>query len=229
MDLIEAIVQRRSVRKYKSQEVAWFKIAQIIEAGTFAPSSGNSQDWRFIVVRDKGAIANLATISFGQHWMETAPVLIVVCSDTRNLKRLYDSRGVDFYSVQNCAACVQNMLLVAHSIGLGSCWVGSFDDTKVSESLGLEEFIKPQAILTFGYSDEVPKQPLKTSLETVVYFEGWGKQSGTKIEPTELVKLLKDYGSLNEMRVNKVKGDLKSTLFDLKSKIDELKNKVKKK
>ena len=208
MELFEAIVNRRSVRKYKPKELEWFKIAQIIEAATFAPSSGNVQDWRFIVVRDRGAIENIAKACFGQHWMETAPVLVVVCSDIRNLKRLYDQRGTDFYSIQNCAAAIQNMLLAAESLEIGSCWVGSFDDNSISDSLGLADFIKPQAIITLGYSDEKPKQPLKTALEHVVYFEAWGAQSGTKIEPSELLKLVKDYGTLNEIRFNKMKNNL---------------------
>lgn len=220
MDLFEAIVSRRSVRKYKSKELEWFKIAQIIEAGTFAPSSGNVQDWRFIVVRDRAAIANIAKACFGQHWMETAPALVVVCSDTRNLKRLYDQRGVDFYSIQNCAAAIQNMLLAAESLGLGSCWVGAFDNDAISGNLNLDEFIEPQAILTLGYSDEKPKSPLKTALEHVVYFEAWGAQSGTKIEPSELLKLVKDYGTLNEIRFNKMKNNFsaRKSIFEKKFK-----------
>ncbi|MBN2881479.1 nitroreductase family protein [Candidatus Woesearchaeota archaeon] len=211
MDVVDSIVSRRSVRRYRNQDVEWYKVAEIIDAGRYAPSSGNLQERRFIVVQSAGNRKALASASFDQHWMESAPIHIVVCSDIRNVERLYGARGTRLYAVQNAAASAQNMLLCAHSLGLGSCWVGAFNEDTVSSILGLEEFIRPQVIITVGYSDEKPSEPLRARLESMVYFEGWSRQSGMKIEQTELLKYIRGYGILNEIRLNKAKEDVKKS------------------
>ena len=209
MDVVDSIVSRRSIRRYKNQDVEWYKVAEIIDAGRYAPSSGNLQDRRFIVVKSEGNRKALAAASFDQHWMESSPVHIVVCSDIRSVEKLYGVRGTRLYAVQNAAATVQNMLLCAHSLGLGSCWVGAFNEDSLTEIIGLEEYIRPQAIITIGYADEEPKEPLRTRLEAMVYFEGWSRQSGGKIYPEELLKYIKGYGIINEIRLNKAKSEVK--------------------
>lgn len=217
MDLFQAITTRRSVRKYKPIEVEWSKIADILEAGRHAPSAGNLQDWRFIVVRDRANIVALSAAAYDQHWMETAPVCIVVCSDLRNTEKLYGVRGTRLYTIQNSSAAIENMLLVSHAHGLGSCWVGAFDEEEVSGILHLPPFIRAQAIITLGYPNENPKEPLKSGIETVTYFEGWAAQSAKKIDYSELLKYAHEYGTLNELRLNNLKNKISTFFLNMKN------------
>lgn len=213
MDLFEAITKRRSIRKYQPKDVEWFKIADMIDSARYAPSAGNLQDWRFIVVKERSNIVALASASYEQHWMESAPVCIVVCSDLRNTERLYGVRGTRLYTIQNSSAALENMMLTAYSHGLGTCWVGAFNEDEVSGIFHLPPFIRPQAILTVGYADEKPKEPLRTSVETITYFESWGSLSGRKVVPTEMLKYGHEYGDLNEIRVGKLKDGIRKILL----------------
>jgi len=118
MDTFDAIKKRRSIRKYLDIPVEWYKITKILEAGKQAPSSGNLQTWRFIVVTDKKIRRELAEASLQQYWMESAPVHIIVCSEVGIAKQFYGLRGERFYSIQNSAAAIQNILLAAYSLNL---------------------------------------------------------------------------------------------------------------
>ena len=176
MDTLDAIKKRRSIRKYLDVPVEWYKVTKILEAGKQAPSSGNLQNWRFIIVTDKKMRRKLAEASLQQYWMESAPVHIVVCSQLTIAKQFYGLRGERFYTIQNCAAAIQNMLLAAHSLGLGSCWVGAFDEGKLKTLLDIPEDVRPEAIITIGYPDENPEEPEEYELYDVVFLENYGRR-----------------------------------------------------
>lgn len=173
MDIMECIKVRRSVRKYKDSPVDWDKIVQILDAGKFAPSAGNIQNWKFIVVRKDEVREKLAEAASAQEWMKQAPVHIVVAGEPEKAKRFYGTRGERLYTIQNCSAVVENMLLVATELGLGSCWVGAFDESRVKRALNMVEDAVPQAIITIGYKDEEPEMPPRVELEHTVYLDRW--------------------------------------------------------
>ncbi len=173
MEVQECIKTRRSIRKYKNKPVDWDKVVQILDAGKFAPSAGNIQNWKFVVVRKDEIRKKLAKASFDQDWMEDAPVHIVVVGEPEKARRFYGSRGESIYTIQNCAVVVSNMMLVAHELGLGSCWVGAFDENKVKRALFIEDNAVPQAIITIGYAAEVPDMPPRVELEHTVYLDKW--------------------------------------------------------
>ncbi len=176
METFECISTRRSIRRYLDIPVEWDKIGTILEAGRLAPSSGNIQDWNFIVVQDEDKRKAIAEASLRQHWMSKAPVYIVVCSDLKKSERVYGVRGNRLYSIQNSAAAIENMLLTAHSVGLGACWIGAFDENVVSRVLNIPDYARPQAIITIGYSDEKPKTPQRFPLTTVAFLEKYGNR-----------------------------------------------------
>lgn len=135
MDIFECIEKRRSVRNFNpNRHVEWDKVGQIIEAGIMAPSSGNLQNWKFVVVEDKNHKHQVANACLQQFWIEKAQYIIIVVGLEDRAKRFYGIRGERFYSIQNCAACIQNMLLAAHSLGLGACWVGAFDEVAIRKN-----------------------------------------------------------------------------------------------
>lgn len=173
MDVIEAIKTRRSVRKYLEVPVEWDKIGTIIEAGKAAPSSGNIQNWKFVVVTDKAKRAAIASACLQQYWMSNAPIHIVVVAEPEPAMQHYGVRGDRLYTIQNCAAVIQNMLLAAHSVGLASCWVGAFDEDMLKRAIGCTERVRPQAVLPIGYANEKPPEPSEYTIENVTYLEKW--------------------------------------------------------
>jgi len=175
MDVLECIRTRRSIRKYLEKPVAWDDVCKILEAGRFAPSAGNLQNWKFVVVLEFERRRKLAEASLQQYWMESAPVHIVICSEPHKAEKYYGIRGERLYSIQNCAAAATNMLLAAHAIGLAGCWVGAFDEDMVARTIGLveSEGARPQIILTIGYSDEKVPAPARHPLEAIMFFNYW--------------------------------------------------------
>lgn len=173
MELDKCIKTRRTIREYQDKEVPWDLVAKVIDAGRLAPSSGNLQNWKFVVVLDDGKKEKLAEACLQQTWMIKAPVHIVVVAEPESAERYYGARGERLYTVQNCAAAVENMLLMAHNLGLGACWVGAFDERMVGKVVGLPDNVRAQAIITMGFPGEKIKKPAKYPLENVTYFNGW--------------------------------------------------------
>ena len=223
MEVFECISTRRSIRKYLDIPVEWDKIGTILEAGRLAPSSGNIQDWNFVVVQDEEKRKAIAEASLRQHWMSKAPVHIIVCADLKKSERFYGVRGNRLYSIQNNAAAIENMLLTAHSLGLGACWVGAFDENVVSRVLSIPDHARPQAIITIGYSDEKPKEPDKYPLTTVVFLEKYGNRI------KDMASVMHDYSLVMERNLKKGKAIFEKTGSSLTEKRKGLAEKIKEK
>ena len=176
MDVFEAIITRRSIRKYQQKPVEWDKIVTILEAGKFAPTAGNIQNFKFVATKDEDTRKQHAEACLQQTWMTEAPVHITIFSEPERLKRFYGIRGERLYDIQGCAAAIQNMLLTAHSLGLGSCWVGAFDENKMRYIHNLPESISVHGIVTIGYPAEQPTVPAKFRIEHIVFIEKWGQR-----------------------------------------------------
>ena len=155
MKLSDAIVGRRSIRKFHpDQPVDDETVDQILNAAIMAPSAGNAQSWHFVVVRDAAIKHRLATEAGHQHFIDQVPVAIVVCADLDRASKTYGDRGRYTYAMHETGAAIQNMLLTIHSLGLGGCWVGAFDEAMAAEILGLPETFRPVAIIPIGHSAE---------------------------------------------------------------------------
>jgi nitroreductase len=172
MEFFEAIKGRRSIRKFKDQPVEKELIGQLLDSAQMAPSAGNLQARDFIVISDKITKQKLAKAAMGQSFIEQAPFAIVVIANIERSSRIYRSRG-ELYAIQDASAGIENLLLAAHSMGLGACWVGAFDETKVSVLLGIPNKAKPVAIIPVGYPDEKPSAPPRMVQERLVHREKW--------------------------------------------------------
>lgn len=163
--------KRFSCRRFTAASVEEDKLAFIIEAGRWAPSAGNLQPWRFVIVRDLAARKALAGAAFRQGFLASeAPVVIVVCAVPAESARVYGERGATLYCIQDTAAAAQSMLLAATEVGLGSCWVGSFDEGAVASALGLAEGIRPVAMIAIGHPAEAaPERTRRAARETVLF------------------------------------------------------------
>jgi len=158
MHIPDAIRERRSVRAFTDREITDEKAELLVEAACLAPSAGNLQPWEFVAVRDPGVKRKLVDAAHGQSFIFTAPVVFVVCAIPRRSASGYGRRGRELYCLQDTAAAVQNLLLTARANGLGSCWVGAFDERRAGEALGLPKGVRPVAIVPVGYPAERPSR-----------------------------------------------------------------------
>lgn len=167
MEFAEVAAARRSVRHFNTKRtVADEDLRALIAAATSAPSAGNIQPWRFVVLRSNAARERLGA-AIGQRWATAAPVVIVACIDPRPCAARYGDRGEHLYAIQDSAAAVQTLLLAAVDRGLASCWVGAFDENAVRDAIGVPRPITPIAVLPLGYSAEAAAKPLRRPIEEV--------------------------------------------------------------
>jgi nitroreductase len=166
MDVFMAIEKRRSIRTYKDTEIEPEKIKKILESARIAPSAANRQEWKFIVVKDSDTRKKLEKAAMGQKFVTEAPVTIVACSTES--ERVMPC-GQYAYTV-DLSIAVSFMILEATELGLGTCWLGAFQENEVKEVLNIPEEIRVVAMFTLGYADEDPSpRPRKTVDEIISY------------------------------------------------------------
>jgi nitroreductase len=173
MELREAVLNRRSIRKYKEKKVEDEKIRSLLLAAMYAPSARNYQPWHFIVINDREILDRVPTVHPYAEMIYGATLAILVCGD-RKLEPM------DEYLAINCAAATQNMLLAAHDLGLGAVWLGVYPRKErmkgLSELAGLPEHVIPVSLVVAGYPDETKERP-KRFKEERIYYNRWNKTS----------------------------------------------------
>lgn len=175
-EIVSSVIKkRRSVRKYLKREVSDELLEKIIEAARYAPSTGNYQPWEFIIVKSEETKKDLAEASYNQKWMLEAPVFIIVCINMRLAGAVYGERGLKLYGIQSVAAATENMLLMAESLNLATCWVGAFSELMISRILEFPDYIRPCAIITLGYPAEEPQIPHRQSIGEFIHIEKFGE------------------------------------------------------
>jgi len=168
MDILEVIKTRRSIRKYKPDSISEQEINRILEAGRWAPSADNSQPWKFVVLRDPERRKRLAdTLTWGKFLSKAALGIAV----TVNPK-------ASECPVQDGAAATQNMLLEAHSLGLGACWIGTYDsedEASAKKALNIPEDERLLSITAIGRPAETPQKARK-ELSELTFIDEYGKR-----------------------------------------------------
>ena len=197
-DILDVITSRRSIKRFLPKFMDWEKLSRILDAARHAPSSGNLQNWKFILIMDPEKKQKIAEAAYEQYDMALAAALIVVCGESEKAERYYGEQG-STYTIENCAAAVQNMLLEAQSLGLGSLWVGAFSGDDVRTGCGIPEGVQPRAIVAIGYAAEVPEKPPKYPLENLLYFGSWRNKL------KDPAKYMVDIASILERRAQNVK------------------------
>jgi nitroreductase len=168
MDLLEAIAKRRSIRTYKKESLPEGTVEKLIDAARLAPSAGNVQPWVFVVATTQETKTALAKASFGQKSLEQASVVIAVCVDERRAEESYGSRGKSLYCYQDTAAAIQNILLAACAMGLGTCWIGAFREEEIRRVINAPEEMRPIALIPVGYPNECPPARSRRPLSEVM-------------------------------------------------------------
>jgi len=178
MDVSKAIKDRRSIKNYIDKDVPLKLILECIDSAHYAPSSGNLQNWRFIIVKKKETKQKIAESCLEQLWMCEAPVFIVICSDRICMESYYEQHKNTF-SIQNCAIAAQNLMLKAYSLGLGTCFVAGFSKMVVKRILEIDEGIEPEIIISIGYPAEKPISK-RHHIDTNTFFETYGNKKADK-------------------------------------------------
>lgn len=171
LDFFETIKLRRSTRAFTNEEVSDREVETLIETARWAPSAGNIQPWHFIIVRKAETKSKLAEAALDQHFIQEAPVVIVVCADENESGLGYGSRGVNLYCIQDTAAAIENILLAACALGLGACWVGAFREYEVRDALNVPGGVRPVAVIPVGSPAERPRPRYKRPLGEIIHLE----------------------------------------------------------
>ncbi len=173
MEFKKTVKKRRSVRSYTDGEIPKEDIKEIIRIGHMAPSAGNRQARDFIIVEDEKEKEKLVENAYGQSFIGDAPWVVVICANQKRSAERYDDRGRELYSIQDATAAIENMLLAVVDMGYSSCWIGAFDEAKVSEQLYIPEGVRPVALLPIAYPASEPKKPEKMNAEELTHHGSW--------------------------------------------------------
>lgn len=169
MDALTALMSRRSIRTYTGEPVADEQVETILRAAMAAPSAGNQQSWRFVVVTDDAVKTELAQATPYARSVGLSAVTLVVCGDTRAEKR-------PGYWVQDCSAAIENALLAVHALGLGAVWIGVHPVEErveaVARIIGTPEGVRPMSMLAIGHPAET-KEPSERFEPAYVHRDRW--------------------------------------------------------
>lgn len=157
MDVWEAIKGRRSVRRFADRPVERERLERLVEAAIWAPSAGNAQTWRFVIVADKESALRIKTVSPGL--LGDPAALVAICQDLAEARRRSGTLGETFLAPVDAAMAAQNLLLAAHAEGLGACVIASFHRRAVARLLALESEVEPILLVSVGWPAEAPPPP----------------------------------------------------------------------
>ena len=171
MTVRQAIRARRSVRAYQDKPIEQEKLDRILEAARLAPSASNRQEWRFVVVRDPDKRARLVEAASGQAFVGQAPVVIVACAkhDGRMMRC-----GQACYPI-DVAIALEHIALQAVEEGLGTCWIGAFDEAAAKEICGIPETddVRVIELMPLGYPADSAREKSRLAMDEIVMFEEW--------------------------------------------------------
>ena len=170
MDVYEAIRTRKSVRSFLDRPVDDALLERLFSAVRLAPSARNVQEWRFVAIRDPALRQRLARDAAQQPFIGTAPVLLACCAET-------DGRimrcGQAAYPI-DVAIAMDHLTLAAAAEGLGTCWIGSFDETLVMELLHIPRTVRVVQLMPLGWpADPVPVEKRRLPLDAILRRERW--------------------------------------------------------
>lgn len=168
MDILEVIKTRRSIRQYTGDPISEEDISKILEAGRWAPSASNTQPWKFIVLRSQEARKKLAdTLTWGRFLSQAALGIAVIINPTASS-----------HPVEDGAAATQNILLEAHSLGLGACWIGTYGsayEPNAKKVLNIPQDERLLSVIVIGHPAETPQKTRK-ELSELTFTDEYGRR-----------------------------------------------------
>lgn len=167
MDVMTAIKNRRSVRRFLDKEIPKDAVDALKDALIWAPSAGNLQSRRFYFIFNNKVKQGIADEALHQTFIAQAPLVVIACADLL-IVRSYSKRGEELYAIQDAACSIENMMLAAHSLGLGSVWVGAFHEDGIARILDMPSNLRPVAIVPVGYPAHTPLPPRRLDRDEAI-------------------------------------------------------------
>ncbi len=167
--IMDVIKSRRSIRKMKKTPISEETLNTLLEAARLAPSWANLQCWHFIVIKDEEKKHQLAEAGGPREAMINAPVILVACAYPKES----GNRDNQQYYMLDIGIAVEHIVLEAEAQGLGTCWVGWFDEAGVRDILKIPDQVRVVALMPIGYPDESPEARSRKSLQEIVYWNSW--------------------------------------------------------
>jgi nitroreductase len=169
-DTLSRIMQRRrSVRRYSREIISKELLDELLKAAQLAPSAGNLQ------ARDPNTKHELAQAAYGQFFVAMAPVVLVGCANMARSRIAYGQRA-ELYAVQDVTIAASYIQLAAEALGVATCWIGAFDEKRVSSSLKIPLDIRPVLMFPIGYAGEVPEPRPRMALSRFTHQEFWSSE-----------------------------------------------------
>lgn len=173
MKFDELMIKRRSVRVFTDEALTDSVIAKLLEAAVAAPNACNYQSYHIYVVRGRELIKGFVPVVYRGEWFRSAAAVFVVCTDAAKLGERFGSRGTELFAVQDTACAVDHLMLMAAELGLGSCFVGAFDESECRKYLSIPESRRPVALVPVGHAAaDVPKRARKPIGEVTTFVVG---------------------------------------------------------
>ena len=172
MDIKDIIVNRHSIRSYSDKKISSDVLFEILTFANLAPSAGNMQARDFIIIDDVTIKQKLSIAALHQDFIVEAPIVIVVCANVNRISS-YGYQGSELYCIQDSAAAIEHILLLAVEYGLGACWVGAFNESAVSSILKLPSHVRPTALLPIGYPKEKPIPTSRIDTKKLIHYNVW--------------------------------------------------------
>jgi len=169
---MKAIKERRSVRRFAAGEISEAVLRQLVEAASYAPSAHNGQPWEFCITRDPVKKESLAAGRRYATFLPEASAVIAVCAKLGRAKKAALANALPYFEFQDTAAAIQNLLLAAYALGLGTCWVGDFDESTVQEVFQIPAEYVPVAVIAVGYpAAATVRAPTRRSVSEIMHLE----------------------------------------------------------
>ena len=182
--LLEIFNMRASIRSFTGEQVSDEAIDKIISCAIKAPSSGNMQPWEFVVIKSKAKKSEIVKTTFTgyfasgsnhQSWLLDAGFLMVVGANTKRTKARYGDLG-EYWPIIDTAAAIENSLLAASALGLGSCWIGGYDEEKIKDIVKFPSYIKPIGVIAIGHTTASAERQNRLPIELVKHDECYGEK-----------------------------------------------------
>lgn len=201
MDIQDAIDSRRSIRKFFPRPIEMEKIGELIADAAKAPSVGDLQPWKFIVVTKAKQLQGIADSCPYERWLYQAPLVIIICSQYEKAEQFYPGKGT-LWASQSCAAAAENLLLKAVDLDLAGCWVSAFENEKIKDVLHIPSEVEPEIMLAIGYPDETPPPKKIAPFDTNTYFNAFGNAN------VDVALYKKDFGLFFRDKADEIKTNI---------------------
>ena len=176
MDILDLVKKRRHIHFFDSEPISNETLGTLFEAARWAPSAGNLQPWEIILINSEEDKDRLVGALKKKEYIRSAPVILIFCADLNRTRERYGERGTSLYVIQDVTAAIQNVLLTATALGLGSGWVGDFDEEAIADLFRLPPNVRPLALIMIGKTNEYPIPPSRRKIQDFTHMGFFGNK-----------------------------------------------------